>query len=335
MLALTLYSYSLMKKISLLTGGAGFIGVNLIEKLLQEERHVVVVDNMSRGSYQNIHNIYGVNNKNISIFNTDCSHRSDLSSIFSFSKNLGNFDEVWHLAANSDIPGGVENSDVDFKDTFLTTYEILQAMKSFEVGKLNFASSSAIYGDLGFHLLHEDVGPLLPISNYGAMKLASEACASASAESHLSNVNLFRFPNVVGVPATHGVILDFIQKLLISPGELHVLGDGTQQKSYLHVSDLIGAMLAVRKESKEKLQYINIGPVDDGVTVSWIAEQVVSRISPWASIVYGIGNKGWVGDVPKFSYSTTKLQNLGWAPKLNSREAVSRAIDEVAIQLGR
>lgn len=326
----------MVQRISLVAGGAGFIGVNLIEKLLiDENRHIVIVDNLSRGSDQFINDRFGLNNPNITFFKSDCTIRSDLFDIFSFSKNLGMFDEVWHFAANSDIPAGIEDADIDLKDTFLTTHELLNAMKVFKISNFNFASSSAVYGDLGDVLLHESIGPLMPISNYGAMKLASEALASAAAESYLNRINLFRFPNVVGIPATHGVIFDFIQRLLTNPCELMVLGDGTQQKSYLHVSDLVRAMLIVRNATdKNRREFVNIGPVDNGVTVRWIAESVVSRISPDARIIFGSGNKGWVGDVPKFFYSTEKLKSFGWAPELDSAQAIARAIDEIAAQLG-
>jgi UDP-glucose 4-epimerase len=193
-----------------------------------------------------------------------------------------------------------------------------------------------VYGDHGDTELHEGIGPLLPISNYGAMKLASEAQASAAAESFLERVHLFRFPNVVGVPATHGVLLDFVRKLQRTPSTLDVLGDGTQQKAYLHVSDLVGAMLHVRALAPQtaKVVPINIGPVDAGVQVRWIAEQVVARVAPSAAIRYGTGNKGWVGDVPRFRYSTRALADMGWVPTLDSAHAVARAIDEIAHQEG-
>ena len=192
-----------------------------------------------------------------------------------------------------------------------------------------------MYGDFGDTELHESIGPLLPISNYGAMKLASEAQISAATEAFLDRSNVFRFPNVVGVPATHGVILDFVRRLKLEPAVLCVLGDGSQQKAYLHVSDLIGAMLAVRKEpAKSRVQLVNIGPVDDGVRVSWIAEQVVRRVSPGASISFGTESRGWLGDVPRFRYSVGKVRELGWLPRLNSRQAVIQAIDEIATQEG-
>lgn len=319
--------------VSIVCGGAGFIGANLIGQLLEDGLHVLVVDNMSRGRPENLGS--HLTHPRISVVNADLSVREQTAAAFARAAAIGTIEEVWHLAANSDIPAGVQDSDVDFKDTFRTTFEVLRAMRDFGVDTLHFASSSAIYGDLGEQTLHESIGPLLPISNYGAMKLASEAQASAAAESFLRRVNLFRFPNVVGVPATHGVILDFVNKLAARPEVLDVLGDGTQQKAYLHVSDLVSAMLAVRKRQIDhKVEVVNIGPTDAGVTVRWIAQQVVARVRPEAEIAFGSGNKGWVGDVPKFNYSTAHIQSYGWAPKLGSSEAIARAVDEIAKQQG-
>jgi UDP-glucose 4-epimerase len=320
-------------KLSIIAGGAGFVGANLIPNLLEEDRRIVIADNFSRGSIDNIRHF--LDDDRVTSLRADVSNRAAAEDVFQRAGAIGEIDEVWHLAANSDIPAGVEDSDVDFKDTFRTTFELLRAMREFKVDTLHFASSSAVYGDLGEQKLHEAIGPLLPISNYGAMKLASEAQASAAAESFLRRVNLFRFPNVVGVPATHGVILDFVNKLAVSPEKLDVLGDGTQQKAYLHVSDLVAAMLAVRARKIEgRVEVVNIGPTDSGVTVRWIAEQVVARMGQGARIAFGTGNKGWVGDVPKFNYSTDRIQSHGWAPKLGSSEAILRAIGEIARQQG-
>jgi UDP-glucose 4-epimerase len=238
------------------------------------------------------------------------------------------------MAANSDIPAGISNASIDLNDTFITTFNTLEVMKEFDIRAMIFASSSAIYGDLGGRALVEDIGPLLPISNYGAMKLASEAIISAAVESYLDYGFIFRFPNVIGVPATHGIILDLVRKLKDSAQFLEVLGDGTQQKSYLHVDELINAMQFIRKNAKGKCNYYNIGPDDDGVTVSFIAEKVVELVAPGAQIIYGFGNKGWIGDVPKFCYSIDKLKNLGWHPALNSANAINKAILEVHEQEG-
>lgn len=319
-----------MNQVIFVAGGAGFVGANLVPRLLEEGEAVVVADNFCRGlraalpAHERLH-----------VIEADLADRVATANAFERAAALGSIKEVWHLAANSDIPAGVEDSDIDFKDTFRTTFELLRAMRTHGVTHFHFASSSAVYGDLGNQPLHEGLGPLLPISNYGAMKLASEAQASAAAESFLDRVNLFRFPNVVGVPATHGVILDFINKLARTPDNLDVLGDGTQQKAYLHVSDLVSAMLMVRaRSSSHKVELVNIGPMDEGITVRRIAEMVVARAAPKATLSFGLGNKGWVGDVPKFAYLTDKMQAYGWQPSVSSAGAVERAIDEIARQQG-
>lgn len=321
-----------MKLISIVTGGAGFIGANLCARLVKDGRKVVAVDNQLRGHEDHIRGLFG---SDLIFVKADLADRSQAAEAFHAANALGVIDEVWHLAANSDIPAGVADFDVDLKDTFNTTVEVLRCMKEKNIGKLYFASSSAIYGDLGGQPLHEKIGPLLPISNYGAMKLASEAMISAASESYLERACLFRFPNVVGVPATHGVILDFIRKLKANRNSLDVLGNGTQRKAYLHVSDLVAAMLFVRSlPGDSKTLPINVGPVDEGVYVRWIAEQVVKRVAPYASIQFGTDDRGWVGDVPKFHYSIAKIQALGWKPSLDSEAAVLRAIDEIAFQEG-
>jgi UDP-glucose 4-epimerase len=228
----------------------------------------------------------------------------------------------------------VADPGIDLRDTFLTSFEVIRQMRRTGARRLFFASTSAVYGDLGDVELHEDSGPLLPISNYGAMKLASEAQASAAAEAFLDQALLYRFPNVVGPPATHGVILDFMRRLKDEPRVLRVLGDGSQRKPYLHVSELLDAMLLARSRAPAGVRAYNIGPNDAGVTVAWIAEQVVARVSAGASIEYGQGSKGWVGDVSRFRYSTARIRALGWRPTHGSEAALIRAIDEIAVQEG-
>jgi UDP-glucose 4-epimerase len=206
-------------------------------------------------------------------------------------------------------------------------------MKKIHCKKLYFASSSAVYG-FNKNRLYEDIGPLLPISNYGAMKLSSEALISASLESFLDKVCIYRFPNVVGIPATHGVILDFVNKLKRDPTKLEVLGNGTQQKTYLHVSELVDAMLFINDKTHNGMNYYNIGAMDDGVYVKQIAEETTKVVSPNAIINYQSNDRGWVGDVPRFYYTVDKLKNLGWSPKMSSLEAVQRAVNEIALQEG-
>jgi UDP-glucose 4-epimerase len=236
------------------------------------------------------------------------------------------------MAANSDIRAGVTDPDVDLNCTFLTTHNLLKVMREHGIPQLAFASTSAIYG-VHPGLLHESIGPLFPISNYGAMKLASEAAISAAVEAHLKRAWIFRFPNVVGSRSTHGVIFDFAQKLKKNPGELEVLGDGLQEKPYFHVSELLEAMLFIVERATEPLNCFNIGTAETITTVRYIAEAVVKRQSPGAKIRYTGGSKGWVGDVPKFNYSIEKLRKLGWSPRLTSNQAVDRAVEETVAEV--
>lgn len=314
----------------LITGGAGFVGVNLIEALRARGSDVVVFDNYCRGRPEHLQRFQGQSG-----FHAEQVELTDLAAYraaMASAMARAPVQEVWHLAANSDIPAGIADPHVDLNDTFMTTFNTLLLMREFGIKVIAFASSSAVYGDLGDIRLREETGPLFPISNYGAMKLASEAAISAAVESHLERAFMFRFPNVVGVPATHGVILDFIRRLTENPQRLDVLGNGTQQKCYLHVRELVEAMLFIRERAGEAINCFNIGADDDGVSVRFIAEQVVASVSPGAQIKFGDGNRGWVGDVPKFAYSIDKLGNLGWRPRMSSAEALCQAVAEIARQ---
>lgn len=315
----------------LITGVAGFIGSNLARQLLDDGHKVVGIDNFCRGSKSNINELQ--KNPSFTLLELDLSNLSIyLESLRSICA-VDQITEVWHFAANSDIPAGIADANVDLRDTFMTTFNTLEVMRAYKIPVIAFASTSAVYGDLGDQVLHEDIGPLFPISNYGAMKLASEAVISAAAENWLKQAFIFRFPNVIGIPATHGVIMDFIEKLKKTPNNLMVLGDGTQKKSYLHVNDLIDAMRTICRIASERLNYFNIGAGDAGITVHDIAEIVVRQVSSGASITFGVGNKGWVGDVPRFSYSIEKLKSLGWRPSMDSSSAVKLAVSQIANQL--
>ncbi|GAA0542233.1 UDP-glucose 4-epimerase [Rhizomicrobium palustre] len=311
--------------VQIITGGAGFIGRCLTKRLLGRNLRVAGLDNFCRGNARNIAEF--ADNPNFSMRRVDAADGTALEG--AMCEALAGDDPasatVWHLAANSDIPAGVSDAGIDLRDTFMTTFNVLQTMRKLGMKKLAFASTSAVYGALDT-TLHEDLGPLFPISNYGAMKLASEAAISAGVESFLSQAWLYRFPNVIGGYATHGVIYDFARRLRDNPARLEVLGDGTQQKAYLLVDELVDAMLFIRDKATSPLNYYNIGPIDDGVTVKFIAEETVRVASPSAAIQYGKSKKGWVGDVPKFVYSTRKLNTLGWTPKVSSAEAIRTAI---------
>lgn len=321
---------STTNKVSIIAGGAGFIGVNLAKKLIDLGHVVVIGDNLSLGSKENIEKWVSPNFDNF--LETDVSSSDGALALFEFCLNRhGRIDQVWHLAANSDIPAGVDDPSVDLKDTFMTTFWMLEACRKYGVKKFNFASSSAVYGDWSGVKLSETLGPLKPISNYGAMKLASEAQVCAADEAFLESANIFRFPNVVGAPATHGVILDFKNKLKANKDVLNVLGDGSQKKSYLHVLELVSAMIYVSDKIAEtkSTMIINIGCDDDGILVRDIATIVRDIVSPQATIAFGDDIRGWLGDVPKFSYDISRLKALGWLPKYTSREAVIKAAKEL------
>jgi UDP-glucose 4-epimerase len=306
----------------LVTGAAGFIGSHLVDLLLSLGHDVVGIDNLSRGQRGNLCN--ALKDPRFRFFEADVADLNCVRKIVSGFR----IDTVWHLVANSDIGAGVADPNVDLTDTFITTFNTLLVMREAGIKRIAFASSSAVYG-VHDKTLDENTGPLFPISNYGAMKLASEALISAAVESFLERGWIFRFPNVIGPRATHGIIFDLLAKLGEGPPELEVLGDGTQQKPYLHVSELLDAMFVIHEKAMGSLNWFNIGPADDGATVLQIAQAVQRQASPSTPIHFTGGDRGWVGDVPRFRYSIEKVKELGWSPKLTSAQAVERAVAEI------
>ena len=314
----------------IISGGAGFIGINFTKHLTNFENEIYVLDNFSNSNIKWFK--YFKIDRKVKIINCDLSDKDKTSEAFDiiFGK-LKSTPEVWHFAANSDISRGLEDPWVDLNQTFMTTFNLLDNCKKHRINKFYFASSSAIYGDHGDKALQESTGPLMPISNYGAMKLASEAFCFSSLESFLDKLRIFRFPNVVGIPATHGVIYDFITKLILNPKVLNVLGNGSQSKSYMHIDDLIDGMifLANKNIDKKEIPIFNLGNDSDFVTVKWIAEETVRIFSPSAKIIYGNEDRGWLGDIPRFSYITEKAKIAGWKPSLNSKESITKAIIKI------
>jgi UDP-glucose 4-epimerase len=314
----------------LVTGSAGFIGSHLVDALLARGATVIGTDNLVRGRRENLS--AALANENFAFVEAELGNPQDVPSAIAA---FGPFDMVWHMAANSDIAAGVDSDAIDVRDTFQTTRTALALARACCARRFVFASTSAVYGELD-ETLCETTGPLLPISNYGAMKLAAEAAISAAAETFLETAWILRFPNVIGPRATHGVIHDFCGKLLADPDVLPVLGNGTQQKPYLHVCELIEAMLFIVDATADApgRHLYNIGPQDSGVRVADIAAAVVARAGGRARITYTGGDRGWVGDVPRFAYSTSKLAGLGWTPKLSSHDAMLRAVDECCRERG-
>jgi UDP-glucose 4-epimerase len=310
----------------LVTGAAGFIGSHLVDSLLAGGCAVIGVDDLSRGVEDNLARARV--HPRFKFFTVDLADESAmLQGLVPPLRGLP-IAEVWHMAANSDISAGVQDARIDHCKTFMTTFNTLLLMKELEIPEILFASTSAVYGE---HpgLLTEQTGPLLPISNYGAMKLAAEGLISAAVEAYLKRAFIFRFPNVVGPRLTHGILYDLLNKLRRGPDELEVLGDGTQKKPYLHASDLIDAMFFIRNHSRERVNLFNVGPSDEGATVAEIARAVLDVARVKIPIRYTGGDRGWVGDVPRFRYSVEKLATLGWRATSSSIDAVHRAVAEM------
>lgn len=310
-------------------GGKGFIGQNLCKELISFGEKVVVVDK----------NIWG----NEFVF--PLLHQSDLFSYLELDINkdknkikdfiskseLSSKDTVvWHLAANSDIQSGVYDVSLDLENTFQTTISILDIMRSQSLNKIIFSSSSAVYGAAEMpHGGYTEASPTQPISNYGAMKLASEAIIRSAFEQWLQFALVFRFPNVIGYPATHGAIFDFIKKLQIDGSRLEVLGNGMQNKPYLHVSDLVDAMLnLVGKKVDNTFNIFNIASTFPNVYVHEIAQLVVERVAPNAEIRFGHSAGGWIGDMPQVEFNISKLIGSGWCARMSGHEAVIKTVED-------
>ena len=302
---------------ALVTGGAGFIGTHLVRNLLNRGLEVVVVDNFTLGHQENV-DCFG-DNSNYKFYNVNIEETEKFCETLKDEK----FDIVYHLAANSDIQKGGRMPSVDFNDTFMTTYSVLELMRRNDIKNLFFSSTSAIYGDKQM-LLTEDLGDLKPISYYGGAKYASEGFISSYTFMNDLNTVVFRFPNVIGPNLTHGVIYDFVKKLQNNPNELEILGDGTQTKPYLYVTDLVEAitMFTLDIEMKKGVQVYNAG-VETATSVTTIADIVCEELG-YENVKYNYtgGNIGWKGDVPKFQYDLTKIHNMGWKAKHTSDESV-------------
>ena len=307
---------------TLITGGAGFIVSHLADLLLSKNYQVVAVDNLSLGRMENIDHL--ANNKNFQFLKEDLLKFDKLKEVF----EIGNFDVVFHLAANSDIQNSAKNPRIDLDNTFLTTWNTLECCRLFHVDKFVFASTSAIYGDATEELT-EDFAPLFPVSYYGAGKLASEGFISAYSYMNDIQTWIVRFPNVVGERTTHGVIHDFIKKLRDDQKQLEILGDGNQRKPYVYVKDLTEAMLFIYQTAKDRLNYYNVG-VEDQTTVTEIAKIICEEMELGnVQFKYSGGNIGWKGDVPCFKYNLDKIHTLGWQARYTSTKAVRIAVRRI------
>lgn len=308
----------------LVAGGAGFIGSHLIDQLLLQEHKIICADKLV---YDNTENIkHHLDNKNFILKKTDLSKQEDSDQLFDSYK----INTVYHLAANSDIQKSGKEPGIDFNDTLMTTHCLLESMRKYNSKYIFFASTSAVYGEKSKELLKENTGGLMPLSYYGGAKLASEALISSYVAMCNIKAMIFRFPNVIGPRLTHGVIYDFIKKLKENPKILEILGDGTQCKPYIYVTDLIAAILQQTASWNEGLQVYNISSLGDGTTVTSIAEMIVKQMGLCnTAFHYTGGDRGWKGDVPKFQYDISKILETGWVPAYSSDSAVKKTIEDV------
>lgn len=308
---------------SLVIGGAGFIGSHLCDALLEQGHRVICVDNFSLGIRENVAHLSA--NDNFILYEADAASADQMEAVFE--KEQPEF--VFHLAANSDIQASAKNPEVEYRNTYTTTFTILNCMKKYDVKNMFFASTSAVYGDKRDILLTEDTPNLAPISYYGAAKLGSEALISAFSYMNDMQVMVFRFPNVIGPRLTHGVIFDFIKKLRQNPKQLQILGDGKQTKPYIYVTDLVDAIVKFSLENKKQMEIYNLG-VTGETAVTKIADILCKEMElDGVEYCYTGGEGGWKGDVPRFQYCLDKIHAAGWKATYESDQAVRKTIQAV------
>lgn len=302
----------------LVTGGAGFIGSHVVDRLAEMKKKIIVLDNLSSGRREFISR--HLKQKSFKFIQTDLLYKES-------SDYFKGVEEVWHLAANPDVRIGIEDTKVHLEQNVIATYNVLEAMRKNNVKKIIFTSTSTVYGEAKQIPTPEDYTPMIPISLYGASKLACEALIAAYVHTFDMQAWIYRFANVIGRRSTHGVIYDFINKLKANPRELEILGDGNQTKSYIYIDDCIDAIFQGLK-AREKINIFNIGS-SDTIKVKRIAEIVCEAMNLKPNFKYTGGERGWKGDVPYMFLDCTKLGRIGWKPKYSSEEAVRLTVGEL------
>jgi UDP-glucose 4-epimerase len=300
-----------------IVGGAGFIGSHFTDRLLSDPAiGVTLYDNFSAG--REWHYAQHDGDPRFRVV------RGEVGDVASLTEAMRGHDVVIHLASNPDIARAATEPDIDFREGSCLTNNVVEAMRRSGTGTILYASGSGIYGDLGEEEAAEDRGPLIPISTYGASKLAGEALISSYCHMFDFTGRVFRFGNVVGPRQTHGVGFDFLRQLLKNPRKLRILGDGTQSKSYIHVRDVIDAVLLAAERSPGRFAAYNVA-TGDYITVTEIARLAAECVSLDPSQVefeYTGGNRGWKGDVPIVRLNTDRIRSLGWKCGSGTREAL-------------
>jgi UDP-glucose 4-epimerase len=299
------------------TGGAGFIGSNLVDRLLNDGNSVVAYDNLSTGFQEFLVNAN--RSKNFTFI------KGDLLDLSALTLAMQGCDFVFHLAANADVRFGLEHPRKDLEQNTLATFNVLEAMRKNRINRLIFSSTGSIYGEATIIPTPEN-GPFpVQTSLYGASKLACEGLIEAYCEGYGFQAWIFRFVSILGERYTHGHVFDFYNKLLDHPGQLSVLGNGLQKKSYLYIQDCVDAIMFSINKFNDKVNILNLGTnefcqVKD--SIAWITGYL--GLSP--RIIYGGGERGWVGDNPFIFLDTAKINNAGWHPKLGIKDSVIKTL---------
>jgi len=305
----------------IVVGGAGFIGSHFVDRLLADAATevVTVYDNFSSGREWHLRG-HDADDRLVVC-------KGDVKDLESLVDAMGGHDLAIHLASNPDIARAATEPAVDFDEGTLLTHHVLEAARRAGVARILYASGSGVYGDLGDLEVAEDHGPLLPVSTYGASKLAGEALIGAYCHMFGLTGRAFRFANVVGPRQTHGVGFDFLRMLQADPTRLPILGDGTQSKSYIHVYDVIDAVLTA-SATADAFQVYNVG-TGDYITVREIADLVAGCLGLAPADVehrFTGGDRGWLGDVPIVRLNTDRIRALGWANRWSTAEALRQSL---------
>ena len=318
------FDVSKIDGVTLVTGGAGFIGSHLVDRLISNDLEVKVIDNLSNGKLDNLKK--SKENKKFHFEN------KDLNDFSSLKDSLQDVKFVFHMAANPEVRIGYKNPEISYRENIQNTFHLLESIRNSNVETIAFGSTSTIYGEPTILPTPEDYGPLLPISPYGASKLACEAMISSYCNTYGIKGIICRLANIVGSRSNHGVIIDFINKLKKNNKELEVLGDGKQYKSYLHVRDCVEGFFVGISNLKKRVEILNVGN-DDQIVVMDIAKIVCDsmnlkdvQIKPNGGVEDG---RGWIGDVKLMLLDITKLKKLEWKPELSSAKAMELATKEI------
>jgi UDP-glucose 4-epimerase len=295
----------------LVTGGAGFIGSHLVDRLAAEGHQVRVIDNLSSGRLENL-----AHRRDVEVIIGDLKNPQDAQ------KAVRGVDAVFHFAANPEVRVSTTNPDIHFSENVVATFNLLEAMRKNDVTQLVFASSSSVYGEPPQIPVDEET-PLRPVSVYGASKAACENLIHAYAKLYGFRAVALRYANVVGPRLRHGVIWDLINKLRKNPHELEILGDGKQVRSYIYIDDAVEATLLAWKKTNDAYAAYNVAAAD-WITVDEVADQVIEAMGltnvkkTYKPVLHGVG---WPGDVKKIALKIDKIKQLGFKPQLNSKEA--------------